>query len=577
MFGIKYLKDKNKKPKIIYTALNGDEIEINKSDLNEALDSRNLIKLKIAPEWFPGVSAFEGGSIPWHDFAGIERESIDQLLRKTGKKVSNGNRKTNFRGLGEIGSKSAITRNDRSRKQLFASHYARFHYGTKPSGSGVNARTPESFIRTDRRDARRDVNAIYVLKDEVRELFRNASIGLPVVMHLKSTPENAQVFKEAIERSKKDNKYGSAVYVYDQSEYADMDLFLAEGEMAGFAVKKDGDIVSVFNSKGSNLKGVSVPFVHLALQMGGKKLDAFDTVLPSLYQMSGLSVESRISWDESQKPPDWDKNVFADFREGDPDVVFMRFDPSNYKLYRPTDGTHFKEFEDAESVRDASIVSTKAKEAKIKTIKERVEKERVSSDPWYQASARQLTPLSDDAYRNTEFKKLKTDKKTGEKSFVNSGFNPNRDQKALRNRTLENLRKVILRPNLLGWIVGNGPPFLTQSVHLQEDSYNKSFSFDYLVGGYDGSFDVKQSARERIASGLEHKFPMAGNISSYANIPQEELWEVVQNPDHVIQFQPMKYHLFVDENEHAVKSYKGLGVHYNTKVYIKGEIDYWIT
>ena len=73
----------------------------------------------------------------------------------------------------------------------------------------------------------------------------------------------------------------------------------------------------------------------------------------------------------------------------------------------------------------------------------------------------------------------------------------------------------------------------------------KSLSFDYLVGGYDGSFDVKQSARERIASGLEHKFPMAGNISSYANIPQEELWEVVQNPDHVIQFQPMKYHLLL--------------------------------
>ena len=58
-------------------------------------------------------------------------------------------------------------------------------------------------------------------------------------------------FAKKIKEAKAANEFGAAVYVYPESDYEGMKLFLAVDGTAGVAVKDDGDIVSVF-SDGTN-------------------------------------------------------------------------------------------------------------------------------------------------------------------------------------------------------------------------------------------------------------------------------------------------------------------------------------
>ena len=85
-----------------------------------------------------------------------------------------------------------------------------------------------------------------------------------------------------------------------------MRMFLTKDGDAGFAVKGD-DIVSVFNRKDSPHKRVTIPALMLAVQEGGRKLDAFDTALPQLYSKLGFRISARTVWNDEFAPPEWDK------------------------------------------------------------------------------------------------------------------------------------------------------------------------------------------------------------------------------------------------------------------------------
>jgi len=135
---------------------------------------------------------------------------------------------------------------------------------------------------------------------------------------------SAQVFTDAITAAKNSTPFGAAVFVYAPEDYAGMRLFVAEDGQTGFALKPDGDIVSVFSY---GVPGGARGAIELAIQQGGRKLDAFATVLPEYYFAHGMREVARLPWDDTQAPPDWDTNTFADFNDGRPDVVFMVFDP----------------------------------------------------------------------------------------------------------------------------------------------------------------------------------------------------------------------------------------------------------
>jgi hypothetical protein len=165
----------------------------------------------------------------------------------------------------------------------------------------------------------------------------------PVLFELEPSPAAAQAFSAAIRASKENNAHGAAVYVY--GDYAGMRMFLTEDHLAGIALKGD-DTVSVFNTRGSPHKKAGVHLVRLAVQLGGRRLDAFDTVLPEIYAQAGFSVAARLPWDESQAPEGWDKAVFERWNNGTPDVVFMAY-TGRTGTYEQGEGPYAVDYDDA--------------------------------------------------------------------------------------------------------------------------------------------------------------------------------------------------------------------------------------
>lgn len=136
------------------------------------------------------------------------------------------------------------------------------------------------------------------------------------------------VFRNAlIEAQRRSGASGAAVHAYSPEEYAGMRLFLSADGNAGFALKGD-DIVSVFATRGADEPAqATIAILRLAVEQGGRRLDAFETQLPRLYSRGGFVVESRIPFSDANRPEGWDYEAMRAFNGGRPDVVFMVYDP----------------------------------------------------------------------------------------------------------------------------------------------------------------------------------------------------------------------------------------------------------
>lgn len=158
-------------------------------------------------------------------------------------------------------------------------------------------------------------------------LFNSLGHSTPPVHELRRTAQTGTRFHKAITSAAEAHPAGAQVYVYSPDEYANMRLFLTEDGKAGFALNGD-DIVSVFNHRKSNYQGVTAELLALAVEQGGRRLDAFDTYLPHLYERFGFQIVRREPWNEKRKPKGWDKEHFRKYNHGEPDVVFMEYRPT---------------------------------------------------------------------------------------------------------------------------------------------------------------------------------------------------------------------------------------------------------
>lgn len=105
-----------------------------------------------------------------------------------------------------------------------------------------------------------------------------------------------------------------------------MDLYLSEDGQSGIAVKPNGDIVSVF--AGDNApRGSGYTLMLLAIQNGGRQLDCFDTHLPDYYSLIGFKPVAKMKWNDEYIPEGWNKDI-KKYNNGEPDVVFMVYDPT---------------------------------------------------------------------------------------------------------------------------------------------------------------------------------------------------------------------------------------------------------
>jgi hypothetical protein len=185
--------------------------------------------------------------------------------------------------------------------------------------------------------------------------WTRTGVSSPTLHELDTTSgavASAETFTRAIEAAKASHPQGAAVYVYPLEDYEGMRLFLTEDGKAGFALQGD-DIVSAFKHADVTAPDIVQSMVALAVQQGGRRLDAFDTVLPFLYELQGFKVVSRLAWDETQAPPDWNKDDFARFNNGEPDVVFMVWDPDNYNDYTG-EGTMVETYDEAVALQEAA-------------------------------------------------------------------------------------------------------------------------------------------------------------------------------------------------------------------------------
>lgn len=131
----------------------------------------------------------------------------------------------------------------------------------------------------------------------------------------------APEFYNSIERAKESNKHGASVSAYSVDDYKNMNCVLFDSGKAGVAVKDDGDVVSVFKSEDSFLKGYMKDAMTAAVLNGGKKLDCYSIngALPKMYCKSGFIPVCKIKFNREFAPDDWDYE-----RDGEPDIVFMR-------------------------------------------------------------------------------------------------------------------------------------------------------------------------------------------------------------------------------------------------------------
>jgi len=125
-------------------------------------------------------------------------------------------------------------------------------------------------------------------------------------------------FRAALDKNLSE-RYAAFVTKYSPQEYSEMGAktYLMEGGKTGFAIKPDGDIISVFSSNKMGRAAIQAA-IQAAIELGGTKLDCFDGFLPSRYSQFGFREYDRWQWDDRYAPENWDE------RDDKPDVVLMR-------------------------------------------------------------------------------------------------------------------------------------------------------------------------------------------------------------------------------------------------------------
>lgn len=183
-------------------------------------------------------------------------------------------------------------------------------------------------------------------------MFRNNGLPTAKFLELDSTDkQSAQKFADTLQESKNASVNGAAVYVYPVEDYQGMRLFIAESGKSGFAIKPDGDIVSVFSME----KGSGRSVMEAAIAAGGKKLDAFDTILPEFYGEHGFVEAARIPWNDEFSPAGWNKDTFKKFNNGEPDVVMMVLDPNYTGEYTPRTDIYATDYDTAVQMQDVLL------------------------------------------------------------------------------------------------------------------------------------------------------------------------------------------------------------------------------
>ncbi|EME18519.1 hypothetical protein G419_16590 [Rhodococcus triatomae BKS 15-14] len=159
-------------------------------------------------------------------------------------------------------------------------------------------------------------------------------------------PADAGIFREQMLDLTRKNPHAASVHVYDEHEYAAMRLLVTDDGKAGVALKDD-EVVSVYAHRDCAYPRAARAMLRHATELGGRRLDCFDTVLPDLYADAGFVPVARLRWNDDYAPDGWDYDRFGAFNGGRPDVVFMAYDRNQVGgTYTPGAGPYVEDYDD---------------------------------------------------------------------------------------------------------------------------------------------------------------------------------------------------------------------------------------
>ena len=185
--------------------------------------------------------------------------------------------------------------------------------------------------------------ADHTLPTDERESFAARGLSAPTLYEL--APADASVYREQMLELTHKNPYAASVHVYDEDEYRQMRLLVTDDGKAGVALKDD-EIVSAYGHKDCAHPKAVQSMLRQATRLGGRRLDCFDTVLPTLYADAGFVPVARLAWNDDYAPDGWDYQQFGRFNGGRPDVVFMAYNPDRVGgMYTPGAGEYVDDYD----------------------------------------------------------------------------------------------------------------------------------------------------------------------------------------------------------------------------------------
>ena len=241
--------------------------------------------------------------------------------------------------------------------------------GTVPDElGGEDARGP----RVERRgDTLRDSDG-NVIAQKVSEPLNAEDIrenGYRVAELFEVDPEYAGLYREALIEAMKDHPQGASVTVHDEDYYRQpgVRMFLTQDGKGGITLNGDEIVTGFMARDAADANGGAIhSMISKMVELGGRRLDAFDTKLPQLYARNGFRPVARVRWNDDYAPTveggaarDWDKADYDKYNNGEPDVVFMVYEPDRlWSEYNPEEGEYVDEYDQGVEIQKAAVEAT---------------------------------------------------------------------------------------------------------------------------------------------------------------------------------------------------------------------------
>ena len=291
-----------------------------------------------------GFKVSEDKEIPWYEREGIDRQKLDDTARRLS------NASPNIKGSIDGSEQGATTLSGRQRsesKQAVTDN--RVQGINNAEGNGTSS---GPYSGGSRGNDEGTGSLTYTPDPKVLASYNEAGLNIPIIKQV-DAKTSSETFSSDMAKAMSKHKYGLQVTIQKPEDILDSKLFRTE-HGGGFAIKPDGDIVGVFNPIEAP-KGTIYATLQLAIEQGGKKLDAFDTMLPDIYETVGMKPVARVKWNDAYAPEGWSKETFAKYNKGEPDLILFVYDKNYFSGVNTKDLPLFTEYDDAQKIQTQAL------------------------------------------------------------------------------------------------------------------------------------------------------------------------------------------------------------------------------